>query len=131
MHQLTTTPLNIFMIFGLPFISARVPIGESLPFNTTMVRGLIDQVADVLPLGACYAPRSVVAKGLTLQGTTEEQKIRILLWLAVCGVLRTDRRSRVSVQYLKLLEDLSRVSTYEWAELGYCSLLSCLHTACR
>lgn len=61
-----------------------------------------------------------------MRGTSEEQKVRIVLWLVVCSLLRTDKGSHISKQYVKPLENLSRVSTYDSTELGYCSLcLAC------
>lgn len=100
-------------------------------FKTIAVINWIGPVADILPSDASFASRSLVSKGLITLGTSEEQKVQIMLWLAICGLLCTDRGSRVSTKYLKSLENLSKMSTFDWAELGYCSLLSCPRAVCR
>ena len=86
-------------------------VGESLLFNKVVECS----VADFLPLGASYAPWSAVARGLTLRGTTKEYKVPIMLSWAVSSLLHTNRGPRVSTRYLKPLEDLSRVWTYDLA----------------
>lgn len=96
-----------------------------------MTRNLIGLVADNFPLSASNASRSLVAKGLAMPGPFEEQKVRIMLWLVICGVLRTNRGSYVLTNYLIPLEHLSEVSTIDCAKLCYYSLLSCLRTTCR
>lgn len=98
-------------------------LSELLSFNTIVFRNFTGPVAYALPLSSSYASRSLVAEGLTMPGTSERQKVRIMLWLAICGLLRIGRGSRVSMKYLMPLEHLFVVSTFDCAELGYCSLL--------
>lgn len=108
-----------------------MPFGESLSFNMTTVRNLIGLLVDTLPPSSYFASRSLVAEGLTMSSTSEQQKVHIVLWLALCGLLRNDRGSRVSTKFLMPLEHLSEASIFDWVELGYCSLLPCLHIDCR
>lgn len=77
--ELTITPLDVSFISDLSFIGVQVSLGESLSFNTTKFKNLIGPVADTLVLGASYASRSTVAKGLITPRSSEEQKIRIVL----------------------------------------------------
>lgn len=72
-----------------------------------------------------------MVKRLAIRGIFDEHKVRILLWIAICGLLHTQKGSRVSTRFVRPLVDLSLVHSYDWDELGYCILLSYMRTTCR
>lgn len=122
-------PLDFSLISGRSLTSTHVPLGENLTLNSFHVRKLIDPFANILPPGLSYASHKDMAMGCSMLGTSDEQRVPILMWLAICGLLRTNNRSRATTRFLRPLVDLSLVHTYDWIELGYCSLLSCLQAS--
>lgn len=53
----------------------------------TSFGNLIGPFADMLPSGASYASRPLVAKGLL--GIYDEPKVSVVLWMTIHGLLRT------------------------------------------
>lgn len=60
---------------------------DGLVFSKVEVRSLIGPILETLPPAMMYASRYEVSRGFVLVGTTDEQKVYIMLWLVVYGVM--------------------------------------------
>lgn len=63
--EMTITPLDFSLIFGLSFIGIRVPLADSLVFNSGEVRLLIGFVSDMLPQALTYTSRTESSRGVS------------------------------------------------------------------
>lgn len=94
--EITIIALDFSLISSLSFTSILVPLVDSLVFYSAEVRSLIGPITDTIPPSLTYTSHKGASRELNMEGIIEEQKVHILLWLVVCGMLQIDKGSRVS-----------------------------------